>query len=225
MNIDWTKIIWEPLVNFWHGFLDFIPLLFVSIIIFIIGWFIASAVGKLVAVFLKRLKFDQVFEKAISRETMKKADIEIDASRFIGAIFKWILVIVFLHMAVGILEWVAFSRLLGEIIGFLPNVIIAALIFVIAIIVADILEKMIRVGAVSAKVGYDVLIGSIVKWSIWIFAIIAILVQLGIAQELLLTLFTGLVALIVIVLGIAFGLGGKEFAAEILQGLRKELKK
>ena len=62
------------------------------------------------------------------------------------------------------------------------------------------------------------------RWSIWIFALIAILMQLGIAPMLLQTLLTGIVALFVIAGGLAFGLGGKDIAAELLSDLKRKLK-
>ena len=94
------------------------------------------------------------------------------------------------------------------------------MILVVAVIIADILEKLVRVAVEGIKVGYGKLVGSIVKWAIWIFAILAILMQLKIAVELILTLFTGFVIMVAIAGGIAFGLGGKEMAREILQTLR-----
>jgi len=76
----------------------------------------------------------------------------------------------------------------------------------------------------SIKVGYGQMVSAVIKWSIWIFAIMAILYQLGIARPFMETLFQGLVAILVISLGIAFGLGGKEVAAEVLQDLKRKLK-
>ena len=72
--------------------------------------------------------------------------------------------------------------------------------------------------------GYGHIAGAIVRWSIWVFAIFAILLQLGIVEDLVRTIIQGIVALIVIAGGIAFGLGGKDVAAEILQNLKKKLK-
>ena len=68
------------------------------------------------------------------------------------------------------------------------------------------------------------MVGVIVRWSIWIFAAIAILTQLGVTPVLWQTLFTGLVALAVVAGGLAFGLGGKEVAAQLLQDLNRKLR-
>lgn len=224
MVVDWYAVTLQALQDVWQAFLNFIPNLIGAIIIFVIGWFIAIAIGKLVAEILKRIRFDRLFEKGGWKAALEKAELKIIPSEFVGAIFKWILVIVFLQVAVGILGWVQFANLLDKIIGYLPNVIVAALIFVVAVIVADIVEKVVVAAAEGARFAYTHIAGAIVKWAIWIFAILAILRQLIIVPELVNTLFNALVYGIVAVLVISFGLGGKEVAAEILQDLRKKLR-
>ncbi|XOB41872.1 MAG: mechanosensitive ion channel family protein [Candidatus Nealsonbacteria bacterium] len=224
MVIDWADVTIQALQNLWQGFLGFIPLLVGAIIVFVIGWFISVGVGKLISEILKRIRFNQIFEKGGWKEALEKAEIKVDASGFIGAICKWVLVIVFLLAAVEILGLVQFADFLVKVLAYLPNVIVAALIFVVAVIIADILEKVVRAAVEGVKVGYGQLVGVIVRWSIWIFAILAILIQLKIAPSLLQTLFIGFVALITIAGGIAFGLGGKDVAAELLQDLKKKLK-
>jgi len=223
MVLDWYSVTFEALQGLWQGFVIFIPKLVGAIIIFIIGWFIAVAVGKVISEILKRIKFNQIFERGVWKEALEKAEFKIDASGFIGAICKWILAIVFLLAAVEILGLVQFADFLIKVLAYLPNVVVAALIFVVAVIIADILEKVVRALAEGIKVGYGQIVGAIVRWSIWIFAIFAILIQLKIAPSLLQTLFIGFVALVAIAGGIAFGLGGKEVAAELLQNLKKKL--
>ncbi len=224
MVLDWADVTIQALQNLWQGFLGFIPLLVGAIIVFIIGWFISVGVGRLISEILKRIKLNQILEKGGWKEALEKAEIKVDASGFIGAICKWVLVIVFLLAAVEILGLVQFADFLVKVLAYLPNVIVAALIFVVAVIIADILEKVVRALVEGIRVGYGQIVGTIIKWSIWIFAILAILIQLKIAPTLLQTLFTGFVALIAIAGGIAFGLGGKEVAAELLQDLKKKLK-
>ena len=224
MVADWYLVTIQALQSLWIGFLAFLPKFIGAIIVFLIGWFIAIGIGKLVAEILKRLRFNRIFEKGGWKEALEKAEWKVDASQFVGAICKWILVIVFLSAAVEILGFVQFAGFLTKVLGYLPNVIVAAAIFVVAVIVADLLEKVVRAGVEGIRVGYGHLVGVIIRWSIWVFAMLAILLQLGIAKELILTLFSGVVALLVISGGIAFGLGGKEIATGILQDLRKKLK-
>ena len=223
--IDWYAITINALTGLWQGFLGFIPNLFGALIVFIIGWFIAIGIGKLVVEILVRIKFNQIFETSGWRRALEKAEVKTSASEFIGMIIKWVLVIVFLMAAVEILGFVNFADFLSSVIGYLGNVVVAALIFVVAVILADILAKVIVATTESVKFEYSHLAGDIVRWSIWIFAILAILYQLGVAQPLIETFFTGVIGIIVISVGIAFGLGGKEAAAEVIEDFRKRIKK
>jgi len=224
MILDWYSVTIQSLQNLWRSFLSFFPLLIGAIIVFVIGWYISLGIGKLVTEILRRIRFNQIFEKGSWDEALAKADIKVDTSGFIGAIVKWILVIVFLLAAVEILGFVQFAGFLKEVLAYLPNVIVAVLIFVVTVILVDIVEKVVRVGIESIKVGYGQMISAVVRWSMWFFAILAILYQLGIARPFMETIFQGLVAMLVISLGLAFGLGGKDVAAEILQDIRKKLK-
>lgn len=224
MVIDWIQLTSEALKRLWIGFIGFIPKIVGAIIVFLIGWLIAVAVGRVVAEILRRIKFNRIFENGGWKRALEKAEIKVDVSSFIGAIFKWILVIVFLLVAVEILGLHQFASFLQSVLNYLPNVIAASVIFVATVIIADILEKVIRATVESTRVKHGQIAGLIVKWSIWVFAILAILVQLKVTPSLIQILLQGIVGLIVIAGGLAFGLGGKEIAAEILQDLKKKIK-
>jgi hypothetical protein len=223
---DWYALPFQALQEFLGGFLPTLVNIVGAIIIFIIGWFVSVGIGRLVAEILKRLQFNRLFEKEGWKKALEKAELKVDASGFIGAIFKWVLVIVFLLAAVEVSGLSQFADFLkSDVLPYLPNVIVAALIFVVAIIIADILEKIVRAAVEGIKAGYAKTAGIIVKWAIWIFAILAILVQLKVAPSLIQTLFTGVVGLLVIAGGLAFGLGGKDIAEEFLRQLKDKLER
>lgn len=211
------------------GVAAFVPLLILAVIVLVVGWIIAVGIGRLVEDILQRVKFNQVFERGNWKEALEKADLKVDPAGFIGAIFKWVLVIVFLLAAVEILGFEQFAEFLVSVLNYLPNVIVAALIFVVAIIIADIVEKVVRAGVEGAKIGHGQLIGSVVKWFIWIFAIFSALLQLNIAvlpvQVLIQTFVQGIGYGIALAVAIAFGLGGKDQAAEILRELRGKMQR
>lgn len=222
--LDWYNAIYIELSKLVFGFLGFIPKLVGALIIFIIGWLIAIGVGRLVTEILSRLNFDKIFEKGAWKSALEKADFKVDASGFIGAIFKWALMIVFLLAAVDILGLNQLGEFLTKVLAYLPNVVVSAFIFVVAVIIADIAEKVIRAALEGARMGYGHVAGSIIRWSILIFALLAILVQLGIAEPLVEMLWAGIIALFVIAGGISFGLAGKDLAADLLQSVRRRLK-
>ncbi len=223
MLTEWYYVTMQALLNLWQGTINFVPRLVGALVIFFIGWIVAMAVQKIVAEILKAIRFNSLFEKGSMKVAMERANVKVDASAFIGAIIKWVLVFAFILAAVEVMGFVQFAEFLRDVLGYLPNVVIAVLMLAAAVIIADISEKIVRVAVEGAKVGYGNLAGSIVRWSIWIFAILAILYQLKIVPELIQTLLTGIVALIVIAGGLAFGLGGKDVAADILENIRKKI--
>ena len=221
----WSEITLNSLQNLWQGFLVFIPKLIGGLIVFIVGWFIAVWIGKLVAEILKRLRLDRVFEKSKWEGAMTKADFKMKMSEFIGAVVKWVLVIVFLLAAVEIWGMTQFASFLQAIVNWLPNVVVAAAIFVVAVIVGDFAGKLVEAVVGKMGIGYVKLVGGIVKGSIWVFAILTILSQLGVASRIIEIVVTGFVALIVVSGALAFGLGGKDLAKEILQNLRRKVER
>jgi len=223
MVLDWGTVTLQALQSAWQGFLNFIPVLIGAIIVFVIGWFIALGVGKLIAEILARLKFNKLFEKTGWKGALEKAELKVNPSEFIGAICKWILVIVFLLAAVEILGFVQFANFLRSVIGWLPNLVVAIAIFVVAIILADILEKIVRAGVKKLELGYAEFLGAAVRWAIYIFAGLAILLQLGVTPTIINTLVIGFVGMIALALGLAFGLGGKEAAAKLIEKIGEKI--
>jgi len=225
MVSDWSLITVSALQRLWQQFIIFIPRILGAIIVLIIGWLISVGIGRLIAEILKRLKLNEAFEKTGWQKALEKAEIKTTISDFIGTIIKWILVIVFIMAAIEILGIPQFSLFLSRIVAWLPNLIAAIAIFIAVVIIAEYIEKIVRAITERLGVGYSKLSGVIAKWAIWIFAIFAILIQLGIAKDLVKILTNGIIALIVISCGIAFGLGGKDLAQEILSELKGKFKK
>ncbi len=226
-----TLRISESLVDIWpgliNGIINAIVILVFALIVLFIGWLVALGIGQLVTRILVAIRFNQYIEKAGIKKALDKAELKVDAAAFLGAIFKWIVFVMVLSVVAEILGLFQFAGLLQDILAYLPNVIVAVLILVVAVIVSEILEKVVRAAVEGVKVGYGALAGVIVKWSIWVFAIFAMLRQLIIVPTLVDALFNaivfGAVAFLVISLGLAFGLGGKDVAAEILRDLKKKI--
>jgi len=221
---DWSLSVIQP---FFQQFVSFLANLLLALIVFLIGYLISVGIGKLITEILKSVKFNKLFEKEGWKKALQRANVDVDASGFIGAIFKWVFVIVSLLIAVDILKLTSFAGFLTSVLNYLPNVIVAVLVFVVAIIISDIVEKIVRVAVERLRVGYGYLAASIVKWAIWVFTIFLILDQLLPASLLVKTLYTsivyGVVATLVLGVGLAIGLGGKDVAASVLEDMRRKI--
>ncbi len=221
---NWYSITAEAFESFWIEFLAFLPSLLGALVVFVLGWFIAIGVGRIVGGVLRRMKFNSFFENKKWRDAMDKADVKVDPSGFLGSLVKWVLMIVAIWMTVEILGLEQFALFMKDVVAYLPNVIVAALIFVVAVMVADFLSKIVMVATDKAEFPYAKFVGVMVKIAIWVFAFFAILIQLGIVKELMLAMFYGLVGLIALAGGLAFGLGGKEAARGVIEKMGNRMK-
>ena len=220
---DWLLVV-QP---FLQQLVSFIANLVVAIVVFIIGYLIAVGIGKIITEVLKSVRFNKLFEQEGWRKALQRANVEVNPSEFIGAIFKWVFIIVSLLVAVDILHLTAFAGFLTQVLDYVPNVIVAVLVFVVAIIISDIVEKVVRAMVERLKVGYGFLAASIVKWAIWIFTFFLILDQLLPTSMLVKTLYTsivyGIVAAISLGVGLAIGLGGKDTAAKVISDMYRKM--
>lgn len=210
--------------------IGFVPQLLVALILFIIGLFIAYSIGHLVEQIVKALRVDQALQKLEVERVIERAGWKLNSGAFLGGIVRWFLIVVFLLAAVDTLQLSAVSEFLKNVLLFLPNVFVAALILVIAMLVASAAERLAR-GAVEALGYRGAIAGVVVRWAIWIFAIVSALDQLNIkfAEDLPRTIITQILLGINIAagltIGLAFGLGGKDAAADFIAKIRGELKK
>lgn len=198
----------------------FLPNLIVGILILLIGIILASFIKTLVIKLLNSIHVDTYLE----RYNIPSADGGFGWIEIIAEIVRWFVIVLFLIPAADIWQLPQFAGLLNTFLLYLPNVFVAAIIAVVGLVVAKLAGE---VTAASTKgFGKDVsrTVSSIVRVAITIFVILAVLNQLGVAQDLIRILFTGFVAMIALAGGIAFGLGGKDFAHSLLDKLQKKLK-
>lgn len=220
----WSDVLIASFQNLWGGVIMFIPKLIIAIIIFIIGWVIAVALGKVVSQLIRAIKVDKALQAVGIEGPLAKAGFRLDSGAFIGGLIRWFLIIVFLLAAMEVLGLSQVSAFLRDaVLFYLPNVIVAALILIVAAFLAGAMQNVVVGSAKAAGVPSTQLLGGITKWAIWIFAILAALYQLGIAGVFAQTLFTGFVAMLAIAGGLAFGLGGKDAASRYIEKLKSDM--
>jgi hypothetical protein len=220
----WSEVLVRSFQELWFGIVGFVPNVIVAVIIFIAGWVVGSVLGKGIAQVIKRLNIDKLFRSVGMEETLGRAGINLNTGMFLGELVKWFIVVAFLIASLDVLGLNQVNAFLQQVVlGYLPNVIIAALILILAAVIADIARRIVTSSAQAAELPTARLIGGVTKWAIWIFALLAAAYQLGIAGALAQTLFTGIVAMFSIAGGLAFGLGGKEAASDFIEKLREDV--
>jgi hypothetical protein len=220
----WGDTISGAFQNIWMGVVAFLPNLIVAIVIFIIGWIVASLVGRLIAQLIKSVKLDSALEQAGFGAVVRRAGFELSSGGFIGGLVKWFVIVVFLVAAFDVLGLNQVNMFLQSVVLlYLPQVIVAVLILLVAIVIADALRKIVVGAAKAAGVKSANFLGTVTKWAIWIFALLAALVQLGIAVGFIQTLFTGVVVALSLAFGLSFGLGGQDAASRYIEKVRQEM--
>jgi len=206
-----------------NGVIRFVPRLFVSLIVFIAGWIIGSVLGNLIERFFKSIDFDKFLDGLGLRELLSHADIKLNSGHFLGECIKWFVIAVFLVAALNILSLSQVNDFLGQVLAYLPNLIAAALMLLFGGMIANFLQHTVVASARTMGLPSSHLVGGLTKWAVWVFTILIALYQIGVASALIQTLFTGVIAAMALAAGLAFGLGGKDTAAEYLKKMRKEI--
>lgn len=221
----WAEVLPRSFQDLWVGILDFVPGFIAAVIIFILGWVIGSVLGRVVSQFVKALKVDRVLESAGASDLLSKAGFRLDTGAFLGGLVRWFVILAFLIASLDVLKLNQVNEFLKEILLYLPNVIVAALILLVAAVIADAMQKVVVGSAKAADIENAHFLGGITRWAIWVFAIIVALSQLNIAQAFLFQLFTAFVWMLALAGGLAFGLGGKDTAARFIERLRGDISK
>lgn len=217
---NWGEVFTQSLQGIWYGVVGFVPNFVIAIIIFAIGWVMAALVEKLIEGIFKSFKIDALLKTAGLEDVIERSGHKLNSGRFVGSLIKWFIIVVFLVASFDILGLTQVNMFLRDVVlTYLPQVIIAVLILMVSVVIADAVHRVVMASAKAAHVRSAALLGNIAKWSIWIFALFTAFFHLGIAPALIQTLFMGIIVALALASGLAFGLGGKEVAGRMLEKL------
>lgn len=220
---DWTAVVVNSLQNLWGGTISVLANVLGALIVLLIGLIVAGGLGALIERVVNLVKLDKALKSLGLEEYFEQAGLKINSGKFFGKIVYWFLVVVFLLAATDILGFYSLSNFLREALMYVPNVIIAVLIMLASIVIANILRKLVAASVKGAKLHASNFLASLTWWSVIIFGLFTALTQIGIAVVIIQSLVTGFVAMIAIAGGIAFGLGGKDYAASLISKMREHV--
>jgi hypothetical protein len=219
----WSQVFLLSLQGLWYGFIAVFPKIILALIIFLIGWIIASTLGSLVMAGIDALKLDRLFKNAGTDEALARAGVQLHIGKVFGELVKWFIIVVFLVASLNILGLDQVTVFLQEVLTYIPQVIIAALILVAGTILADFARKFVSGSAAVANIRSSRMLGTIAYYAIWILAVVTALDKLGIFGYFGQILFTGLVVMFALAFGLAFGLGGKDAAGRFVNRISEDL--
>jgi len=220
MTQDIGQTLLASLNNGMAVIVSFVPKIIAGTIVLLIGIIIASILKQIVLGIFKALKIEGFLKKY----GVPEAKSEFTWANIFSEIIRWFVIIIFLLPTADIWGLPRVVTILNEFLLYLPNVFVAAIIAVVGFVLGSLAHDLILASVKGISSSSANSIASITRWAVNIFVILAVLNQLGVATDLIRILFTGFVAMLAIAGGIAFGLGGKESAKDIVDGIRTRLK-
>jgi len=221
----WADVLSQSFQNLFAGLVSFIPNLVIAVLIFVLGWLIGAALGRVVMQVVNSLRIDNALKSTGLERVLSRAGFQLSSGKFLGFLVEWFFVIVFLVAALDVLGMTTVNLFMKDVVlGYLPQVIVAVLILLVAAVIAEAAERLVIGSAKAASLHSAGFLGKVARYAIWIFAILAALAQLNVATAFVQTLFTGVVIAISLAVGLAFGLGGQASAARYLEHLQSDMK-
>lgn len=220
----WSQVLTSSFQSLWHGVVLFIPNLIVALVIVLIGWAIGALVAKAIAKFMEMIKFDGALRQAGFDKLVSKAGLNLNSGKFVGALFKYFIIVIFLIAAFDVLGLNQVTAFLQQVVlGYLPQLIIAILILLVGGVVGDVMGRIVTASSRTASLTSAHLLGAVTRWAVWVFAALVALSQMGIAGAFIQTLFTGFVVAVSLALGLSFGLGGQDAAKRTIEKIQNEV--
>ena len=215
---DWGAAIMSSVAAALALLLGGIPRIIGFVLILLIGWLVAGAIATAVAAVLRAVKFNDLAQRAGLTGFVQKMGVRTDAAGFLATLAKWFVRLIVLVTAFDALGLPAVSQVLQQLLLWLPNLVVALVVLVIGGLCATALASLVRGATAESGLGNSDLLATIARVAVWAFALVIAVNQVGVAATLVNTLFMAVVGSVALALGLAFGLGGRETAAQIVRG-------
>lgn len=217
MRDAWSDVLVTSLRDVVERLAHVAPRLLAMAVVILLGWVIAAIARRLTVRLFRMADLDARCARWGLTASLSRSGIGQPPSQVIGQLVFWTIFFVAILTSVEALEMPATAGMAAGVVRFLPNLVIAVLVWMVGWLLANFMAQAVLIAVVNAQVAQAPLIAGAVRWLVLIFAGAAALTQLGIAREMVLLTFGIAFAGTVFALALAFGLGGKELAREILE--------
>ncbi|MBN2513558.1 MAG: hypothetical protein JXB18_11525 [Sedimentisphaerales bacterium] len=221
-KIEWNTLVLDPVREMLTQIMAYLPVLLGALIIFIIGWLVAKAIKRVVEWLLTTIRFEILADKAGISEVLRKGNLKMTVSQVVSGLVYWLIMIMVLVMVVNALGLPKASDILASLFAYIPKVIGALFVLIVAMFLANFVSGIVRTAAGNANLPGPEILAGISRWAIIIFAVTISLGELGIGTLLVTTTFNIILGGVCLGLALAFGLGGKDAAARYLEELRQK---
>lgn len=207
----------EPLRAFLAQLGDVLPRLLLAIIVVIAGWIIAKAVRFAIDRGLRAVNFHVVTERAGIDAFLREGGIRGDFTGIVAVLFYWIVILAALVMGFNLLGLSYITDLLSEVLRFVPKVMVALLILAFGAYFARFIGNTVAAYCHNIKLQDADLMGALARYAIVVFVVLVALDQVNVGGDIVRQTFLILLAGVVFALALAFGLGGRDWAADLLE--------
>ena len=211
----------NSLNQFWLQLVNFVPKLFAVLVILFFGWLIAKLVRSAVKRVLELTHFDQFAQKSGLEAFMNSGNVRLTLSGIISQVMYWLVIILFVITGANALELSAIANLLQQLAAYLPHIIVAILVVVFGTLLARFVNRLVFAWLHGIKFEHALGVSTSAEYGIQLLAIFVALEQLGIGMQLIYSLFVIVFGAVFLALAIAFGFGGKDWAAKVIDDLQK----
>ncbi len=212
----------DSLETFWRNLSGFLPQIVGSFVLLILGWLVAKLLRKVALKFLKFVRLDVAAEKSGVDDFLVKGGVPYTTTTIVANLIYWFILFTVMLALLNSLGLQSAAELFNRIILYIPNVIVAVLVLMFGALFARFVKGVAftylsNIGITGAEV-----MSSIAQWAILVFVFSVALEQLAIGGQILVSAFQIAFGALCLALALAFGLGGKEWAAHILEKLWKK---
>lgn len=215
MEFNVLEIVKEMLLSF----AAVIPNFFLALIVFIIGWIVSKLVSKFVRRLLKTIGADKLAERLNEIEIIHKSNLKIVPSVLLSKILYYILLFIFIFAATDVLGMEAVSRLMGDLLNYLPNLISAFLVLIIGIFLADFVKNIVLTTCNSLGIPAANVIANIVFYFIFLNVAMITLSQAKIDTDFIQDNLSIILAGVVLAFAIGYGFASRQLVANFLSSL------
>lgn len=215
----------NSLNQFWLQLVNFVPKLLAVLVILFFGWLVAKLVRSGVKRLLDLTQFDKFSQKSGLEAFMNSGNFNITLSGVISQVIYWLVILLFVITGANALELPAVAGLLQQLASYLPHIVVAILVVVFGTLFARFINRLVFAWLHSIKFDHALPVSTSAEYGIQIMAIFIALEQLGIGMQLIHSLFIIVFGALFLALAIAFGLGGKDWAAKVIENMNKDKNK
>ncbi len=219
-----AEVIKTLLLGLWEQTILLLPRIGAALLVLFIGLLLANVLSAVLVRFLHFVRIDDFLRRVDFDDLIGRLGLSFGVAEVFGWIVKWFIIILTLITVADVLTWDQVTLFLADVIAYLPNVAITVIILLVGFVLGGFIQQVLQKTLEATKMKTASILAGLAKWAIYAFSIMASLVQLGIAEPLVNTLFIGFVAMISLAGGLAFGLGGREHASKVLDSIFEDLR-